>query len=295
MTDPDLPLRDDEGTDAGLRSDSGIPSSWMGLAAIAFVAIAGITAFVILRGGRANRAAQAPAPASSAASPAASEPAHDLGGPPDAIVVPPLDQSDPVVRQLVQALTRNPRMLAWLATPDLIRTFTRSVTNVSDGQSPARTLPAFRPTAPFTVTVQDRSELLNPTSYQRYTTLAAAASSIDPAGAARLYATLKPRIQDAYHELGFPQQSFDPVLEGAILTLLKTPIVREPIRLRHKGIGYAFEDQRLEQLAPPQKQLLRMGPDNTLEIQNALRAIGLALGISSDRLQAASAGRGARN
>jgi hypothetical protein len=295
MTDPDLPLHDDEGADASLRSDAGIPHSWMWLAAVVLAAIAGIAAFVILRGGRANREVQAPPPASSVASPPASESARDLGGQPDSIVIPPLDQSDPVVRQLVQALTRNPRMLAWLATPDLIRTFARSVTNVADGKSPARTLPAFRPNAPFTVTVQDGVELVNPTSYQRYTTLAAAASSIDPSGAARLYATLKPRIQDAYHELGFPQQSFDPVLEGAILTLLSTPIVREPIRLRHKGIGYAFEDQRLEQLSPPQKQLLRMGPDNTLEIQNALRAIGLALGISRDRLQAAGAGRGARN
>jgi Protein of unknown function (DUF3014) len=290
MTDPDLPLHDD-GEDPSFQTDSGLPIRWMWLAAVALACIAGATAFVILRGGRAKAPVQAPSPVSSTAPQPAITP--DLGGQPEPIVVPPLDQSDPVVRQLVQALTRSPRVLAWLATPDLIRTFTRSVTNVADDKSPAQALAVFRPKAPFTITTQDRLEYVNPTSYQRYTTLAAAATSIDPSGAARVYATLKPRINDAYHELGFPQQSFDPVLERAILTLLSTPIVRGPIALRHKGIGYAFEDQRLEQLSAPQKQLLRMGPDNMLEIQNALRAIGLALGISPDRLQA-NGGRAAR-
>ena len=43
---------------------------------------------------------------------------------------------------------------------------------------------------------------ISPRSYERYDYLADAAASIDPAGAARVYSTLKPRIEEAYRDLG---------------------------------------------------------------------------------------------
>jgi hypothetical protein len=115
--------------------------------------------------------------------------------------------------------------------------------------------------------------------------VAAAAASIDPAGAARLYATLKPRIEEAYRELGAPEQTFDRALEHAIVVLLKTPVVDSPVRVETQGgMGYAFASPELEGLTAPQKQLLRTGPANVRTIQSALRAIAIALGIPEDRL-----------
>jgi len=56
-------------------------------------------------------------------------------------------------------------------------------------------------------------------------------------------------------------------------------------RLRmHGGVGYAFADAGEEDLAPAQKQLLRMGPANARAVQAKLREIALALGIPSARL-----------
>ena len=51
------------------------------------------------------------------------------------------------------------------------------------------------------------------------------------AGTARLYATLKPRIQDAYRELGETSPDFDRTFERAIRELLKTPVVDATIAL----------------------------------------------------------------
>jgi hypothetical protein len=88
-----------------------------------------------------------------------------------------------------------------------------------------------------------------PHSYDRYAGIAGAVASVDPTGAARLYATLKPRIQEAYRDLGFPPGlSLDQAVERAIVALLDVPIADEPVRLRPKGIGYAFADERLERL-----------------------------------------------
>ena len=109
-------------------------------------------------------------------------------------------------------------------------------------------------------------------------------ASVDPAAAAQLYATLKPRTQEAYRDLGFPNGSFDRTLERAIVALLHTPVVDAAARVRPKGIGYAFYDERLESLSGPQKHLLRMGPRNVRVIKKSLRAIAVALGIPSGEL-----------
>src|SRR5438477_361972 len=50
------------------------------------------------------------------------------------------------------------------------------------------------------------------------------------------------------------------------------------------NIGYGYVDDRLEDLTPAQKQLLRMGPRNVRIIKARLRAIALALGIPPSHL-----------
>ena len=125
---------------------------------------------------------------------------------------------------------------------------------------------------------------MDPRSGDRYTPLAEATASVDPAGAARLYTMLKPRLDEAYSEVAKPGTTFDGRIERAIVLLLQTPVSDDPPRLRPKGIGYAFADPALERLTPAQKQLLRMGPRNARMIQAKLRAIALALGIPPSRL-----------
>jgi DUF3014 family protein len=252
---------------------------WIAVAGLA-VAI-GIAAYIAF--GRQTRA-PATAPAQPAAAP---QPAQPLGGDAASITVPPLDESDPAVRELVKQLSSHPSVAAWLTTNGLIRNFTVSVTNVAEGASPARQLRVLRPASGFRVVERGGTIYLDPRSYERYDPLAAAVASIDPAGAARLYATLKPRIEEANRELGAGATSFDRTLERAIVSLLATPVPPEgDLRLRSEvqGIGYAFADPKLENLTPAQKQLLRMGPRNQRAIQSSLRAIAHALGIPAERL-----------
>lgn len=229
-----------------------------------------------------------------AASPAASQPAaappppaaEPLGRDAAAIALPPLDETDAVVRDLVKALSSHPSVAAWLTTNHLIRNFTVVVANIADGRTPARHLTPLRPSPPFRVMERGGEAFIDPRSYERYNTLASAAASIDPAGSARLYATLKPRIEDAYRELGVPDTPFDRTLERAIVVLLSTPVREDQVRVEPRGIGYAFAAPELEALTAAQKQLLRMGPRNVRAVQAALRDIALALGIPAERLPA---------
>ena len=230
------------------------------------------------------RAPEQPTPAAESGRAAPVEPIQPLGGAAESIAIPLLDQSDPIVRELVRKLSSHSRVTAWLATDGLIRNFTYVVANVADGRTPANLVRPLRPSTGFRVTERGEELSMNPQSGTRYTPLAQAVASIDAAGAAQLYSTLKARIGDAYDEIAEPGTMFDATLERAIVLLLKTPIPEEPFRLVPKGIGYAFADVKLEGLAPAQKLLLRMGPENARIIQTKLRAIAMALGIPARRL-----------
>jgi hypothetical protein len=196
------------------------------------------------------------------------------------IPLPPLDETDALVRELVSRLSKHPRVAAWLATDQLIRNFTVVVVNIADGRTPAAHLRKLAPAGSFQVI--DRGAVqVDPRTFGRYDGHAAAVASIDARGAARLYATLRPRIDDAYKELGSPHGDFDRTLERAIDRLLKTPTVGESVRLEPAGALFKFSDPALESLSPPQKQLLRMGPANVRIIQAKLREIAPYLGLAA--------------
>ncbi len=228
-----------------------------------------------------------PAPAGEAASRVAvsQRPVEPLGGDAEPIDLPPLDQTDAVVRELVAKLSTHPAVAAWLTTDGLVRNFTVVVANIAEARTPAVHLKALRPQTGFAVVQRGSDLYIDPRSYERYDTIAAATASIDPAGAATLYSTLKPRIEDAYRELGAPDGSFDRALERAIVPLLRTPVIDDPIRVESQGgVGYGFADPEVEGLTAAQKQLLRAGPRNVRTIQSSLRAIAIALGIPPERL-----------
>ena len=253
------------------------PSSLLWLVVVA-LAVATAAAFYLV----ANRKSR-PVPVSQAEAARAAQ-VKPLGGAAASIDVPPLDQSDPVVRELVRQLTSHPRIAAWLATDGLIRTFTVAIENVAGGSTPAARFRVWRPPSGFEVVPRGRDLQIAPRSFERYDDLADAAASIDAAGAARLYATLKPRIEEAHRDLGYPDTPVDRTLERAIVSLLRTPVPTGAERLETKGIGYGYVDPALEGLTPAQKQLLRMGPRNVRMIQSALRQIAIALGIPPERL-----------
>src|SRR3954467_1736833 len=132
----------------------------------------------------------APSRAAAAAAPAASPASPPLGGKGDPVTLPALDASDTLVRTLVQALTESPAVMAWLPTTGLIRNFTVVVSNIADGATPAKQLKVLRPQGPFRIASRGATTTVDPRSYDRYATIADAIASVDPGGAARLYATL---------------------------------------------------------------------------------------------------------
>jgi hypothetical protein len=256
---------------------------WLAAALLAVVA-AGAIYYLNARPPASAPQAQAPAAPKPAAPAPEPQVSVGLGRNPMAVDLPPINQSDALVRKLVAALSSHPSVAAWLVTDGLVRNFTVVVANIAEGEPPAVHVSRLRPSRRFLVIERNGDTIIDPRSYDRYTPLASAVAAIDPDGASRLYATLKPLIEQAHRDLGYGTTSFDVTLERAIVRLLSTPTIADPVRVVPHGIVYAFEDPRIEKLTPGQKHLLRFGPGNMQTVQQSLRNIALALGIPEDRL-----------
>jgi hypothetical protein len=222
------------------------------------------------------------------AHPAVVAPAQPKEGPlveAEQIDLPPLPQMDGVVRGLMAKLSSHPKVMAWLATKGLIENFTLATLTISEGRTPVRYWAGLRPNGRFSVTKTSGGMRLDPRSYRRYDEFAAAIEGLDPAGTARLYLTLKPRIMEAYRNLGYPDGDFDPVLEHAMAVLLTTNEISGDIALTEKTLAYGYADPRAEALPSAQKQLLRMGPDNMRVVQQKLHEIAVQLGLHPESVR----------
>jgi hypothetical protein len=194
------------------------------------------------------------------------------------VVLPPLDQMDAFLRPLLAALSSRPELAKWLATDDLVRQLAMAINQASGGDSPARDLKVIAPGAPFRVAGRGVRRTIDPASYRRYDGLVQTLTSIDASAAARVYKTIRPRLNEAYQGLGNAGRNVDPAVQQALDILLDTPVVRDPIALIETGAaGWAYEDPDLEDLRPTQKQLLRMGPENVERVLTWLRAFQSAL------------------
>ena len=78
--------------------------------------------------------------------------------------------------------------------------------------------------------------------------------------------------------MGHPEGNVDAAISRSIDILLETPSVKDPIALTAGGgAGWAFANDDLENLAPTQKQLLRMGLAHADAVKVWLRALREAL------------------
>ena len=243
---------------------------------VVLIVVAIAIGWYVMRDGPVAQDEEAAAPAASdGAGPAAPLPAIDL---------PPLDQTDTLVRTLAEGLSSNPLLTAWLTPDQVIRRFTVVIDNIAFGRPVRNQLLPVAPQGGFRITTRGSTLQPDPRNYQRYVPLTAAMESIDAVRAAQMYGMLRPRIEEAYKELG-RDISFDRALEQAIIALLQAPPIRgNEALVPAKTTGYAYSNPQLESLTPAQKHLLRMGPDNASRVQARLREIALALGIPRERL-----------
>jgi hypothetical protein len=224
---------------------------------------------------------------------------------PDARPLPTLEQSDAFVRDGVARLSSRPEWITWLASDELIRRFVAAVDAIAQGESPVEQAPAsMRPKGRFEVVPFASSSALDsnsgsdaasdaaaasvfiapPATFARYDALTAVLTSLDPQGLVQSRRELAPLLDEAYHDLGHPDRSFDAALRDAIFALLSAPNVVGTPALEPLTLGHGYVDPALEELSGAKKQLLRFGPENVARLQQKIREVAIALGIPEAEL-----------
>lgn len=188
--------------------------------------------------------------------------------------LPPLDQMDPMMRSLLGALSRAPELTRWLATDALIQQLAAAIDNASQGRSSSRNFKMMAPAGAFAVSRSGSRRTVDPAGYRRYDPLVQAVTSIDASALVTVYQTIRPRLNEAYRNMGHPNGDVNGALEQALTVLIETPVQRGPIALvEGSGVRWAYDDPALESLSQTQKQLLRMGPNNVETLLVWLRAV----------------------
>lgn len=198
--------------------------------------------------------------------------------------LPPLDQSDPVVRDSLIGLLGKPAVAKYVVPHQVIRDFVVTVDNLPRKKVAAELRPLQPTTGDTAVDQQGNSTMLSQQNYARYAALMDVVGSTDPKALAAVYFRLYPLFQQAYENLGYPGKYFNDRMVQAIDSLLATPDVPGPIELVRPKVFYQFADPKLEALPAGQKVLIRMGPQNASVIKAKLQLLRAAITASPPQM-----------
>ncbi len=245
---------------------------------VAMAAVLAVFVVLIAAGGATyyfmRRAAPEPAPA---VTPPETAPAPAPVAPPARVTLPPLDTSDPFVREQLAGLGSE-EWRGWLESDGLARRFAAAVYALSDGKSPRKAVERPFLSGRFAVAEEGDRTVIDPSSYARYDRIAAVFTAIDPEQAKTTYRLLHPLLDGAWSEIGPPDVPLDTALGRAIDNLLAAPEAPASAEvILHEGL-YRFADPALEAATPAQKHLMRMGPENAAKVRAALRRLRVAVG-----------------
>jgi hypothetical protein len=135
-------------------------------------------------------------------------------------------------------------------------------------QRPVRPTPGA-----FITTGTEEAPVLAPENYDRYKPFVAVLDAVDAKTVVSMYRGLQPLFQQAYEELGHPNDFFNTRMLEVIDHLLNTPEPQGPVKLVQPSVFYKYADKELEELSAGQKLLIRMGPENAAIIKAKLREL----------------------
>ncbi|MCW8195212.1 DUF3014 domain-containing protein [Proteobacteria bacterium 005FR1] len=216
----------------------------------------------------------------------APEPVEETAAPvPEPEPLPDLADSDAVVLAAVDQLDPEEAVSDMIVSDDVLMKSVRAVIALAGGNVVHEYRPVKSPAGDFLVeklpepptAEMGQRYRLSPQNYERYDPYVDVITRLDSQNVAEVYRRFYPLLEEAYAQHGVDRGSFKQVTLNAIDLILKAPVLKqEPVLIQPK-VHFQFEDAQLEKLPGPQKLMIRMGPENTRQVQAALREIRQAI------------------
>ena len=192
--------------------------------------------------------------------------------PTELVELPSLNDSDGFVLEGLGALQNGAALISVLSDEQLIRSIVVFVDNISRGDFPQTSLPYKRIGQEMPVRNIDANLfVMEANAHERFNQLIDTFVAVDTVQAMILYRTLQPLFQQAYAEIGSRNVNFDDTLRSAINAVLRSSNVEGPYQLVKPSVMFLYADASIENMEEMQKQLIRIGPENTEKLKAKLR------------------------
>lgn len=185
----------------------------------------------------------------------------------------PLDISDLAIKTAIVEAIRSPQISRLLVDEGLMQKFVINVNNLANNEITLKDNVLVAPTQSFSVYNQADRVWIDRSSFQRYNPYVDAIKTVSVDDLLEVYETYKPTLLEKFTEIARPGDELDETLMRAIDELLDTPLVPVPIEVYSESVMYKFADPKIEALSEPQKQMIRMGPDNMRRLKDVLREL----------------------
>jgi hypothetical protein len=169
-------------------------------------------------------------------------------------------------------------VVAWAEAPNLLEHIVAATDSIVLGADPMRHLKFLRPVGRFEVSQEhDGRVYLSSTMSTRYRDVLGAIEDLDIQQAAEAFRLAEPYLDRSYRAQGYPDGHFRTAVFEAILVLLSTPEIEEPVELIPGSVTYSYADEELEALDPAQRLLLRLPAPDRQMIRRKLKELERAL------------------
>ena len=194
--------------------------------------------------------------------------------------LPSLNESDFVARNAIDAVLDNSAILRLLVPDAVIRHIVATVDSLPRKVLVERIRPIKPVVGLFLIENNAHGSWISSANADRYAPYVRAAESMDNERLVEAYVRLYPLFQQAYEELGYPDEYFNDRLISVIDDLLDAPEISTPVYVHQPKVLYEFVDPELERLPAGQKILIRVGIENELRLKAKLRSIRAMLTAS---------------
>jgi len=200
--------------------------------------------------------------------------------------LPRLEESDDAVRDAVGDIPLGTAGQQYLIPGNIIERSASLIYLMAQGDVPYKLLPVSRPKAAFPISDDGTQVVTDPAGFERYDALTQWLQSLDLESLLSSLEWFIPLFREAWSYYGEDPAAFDMAVVMTLDLVIATPeIDLSEARLIRKEAVWIFEDPAIEGLAPIQKQVLRMGPENAEVVKaKAAEARGLWLDQLSDSM-----------
>ena len=177
--------------------------------------------------------------------------------------LPRLEESDDAVRDALGDIPLGTAGQQFLMPGNIIERSASLIYLMAQGDVPYKLLPVSRPKATFPISDDGTQVITDPAGFERYDALTQWLESLELKPLLSSLEWFIPLFREAWSYYGEDPAAFDMAVVMTLDLVIATPEVDlSEARLIRKEAVWIFEDPAIEELAPIQKQVLRMGPQN---------------------------------